>query len=205
MFKIIFKTELASLDADKVLAEAMWTEIDSAYNNQDRSYHNLSHLDSLIRELTVVKKYIDDWQTLVFSVAYHDIIYDVLRTDNEEASAEVATLRLKLLKLPQDKVNKCGDQILATKHHSLSTESDTNFLTDADLAILGSDNDSYKTYTKKIRSEYKTYPDAAYNAGRKKVLDDFLHMDYIYKTEYFSEKYEQQARVNISRELAGFN
>ncbi len=37
--------------------------------------------------------------------------------------------------------------------------------------------------------------------GRRKVLKHFLEMESIFKTKYFQDKYEDQARMNISAEL----
>lgn len=91
--------------------------------------------------------------------------------------------------------------ILATKLHEISQDNDTNYFIDADLAILGRGQYEYQKYTEQIREEYSIYPDFMYNNGRKKALQHFLQMDAIYKTDYFFEKYEKQARLNISNEL----
>lgn len=40
-----------------------------------------------------------------------------------------------------------------------------------------------------------------YNRGRKKALKHFLEMDRIFKTDYFFQKYENQARINLQKEL----
>jgi predicted metal-dependent HD superfamily phosphohydrolase len=40
-----------------------------------------------------------------------------------------------------------------------------------------------------------------YNPGRKKVLTHFLKMDNIYKTNEFSDRYEQNAKTNMQAEL----
>ena len=45
------------------------------------------------------------------------------------------------------------------------------------------------------------YPEVVYKPGRQKVLHHFLQMPAIYKTDYFIEKYEQQARNNMLYEL----
>ena len=75
------------------------------------------------------------------------------------------------------------------------------YFTDADLAILGSDYDKYIHYVKSIRKEYKFYPDFVYNPGRKKVLEHFIQMTRIYKTDFFFSRYEEQARKNMNDEI----
>ena len=201
MFETIFKTELININTDNYLIAKLWSEIKSNYGKPHRHYHTLAHLDQLINELLPVKDNINDWQTIVLSIAYHDIIYNTLKQDNEEKSEKFASTRMNLLNLTTRQKDKCRQQILATKAHSISPDSDTNYFTDADLSILGSEYNSYREYTDQIRKEYKFYPDFLYNPGRQKVLKHFLQMPKIYKTTYFAEKYEQQARYNMINEL----
>lgn len=201
LFEQAFKTQLVLLAGDDQLIEQLWNEIKSSYTASGRHYHNLSHLDQLLTELSPLKNNIHDWQTLVFSIAYHDIVYNTLKHDNEEKSAELARDRLALLPTTSLQRDKCASQIMATKKHSLSDDHDINLFTDADLAILGAAPDRYHQYAKEIRQEYKFYPALIYKPGRQKVLQHFLHMPAIYKTDFFRHKYEEQARANLVQEL----
>ena len=90
---------------------------------------------------------------------------------------------------------------MTTKYHQPSDNSDTNFLIDADLSILGAEARQYLEYTKQIRKEYQVYPDDIYIPGRKKVLAHFLGMEFVFKSSYFRAQYEDRARSNISTEL----
>jgi predicted metal-dependent HD superfamily phosphohydrolase len=201
MFGEIFKRELRNFTTDEQLVDKFWKGIESNYNKAGRYYHNLLHLDSLVDQLLPVKDQIEDWQTIILSIAYHDIIYNTLKQDNEEKSASFASGRLSELGLPAIQIEKCKRQILSTKGHQLSDDFDTNYFTDADLSVLGFDNNAYVKYAGQIRKEYRYYPDILYKPGRRKVLLHFLEMKNIFKTEYFQGKYEKQARVNISNEL----
>jgi predicted metal-dependent HD superfamily phosphohydrolase len=150
MFENYFKEEVESVSNDKSLQEKLWTEIKLSYGSSKRYYHNLYHLDSIIRELSIVREQINDWHTLVFSVAYHDIIYDAVKKDNEERSASLSYTRLTELGLPELQKEKCRLQILATKNHNINVEEDTNYFTDADLSILGVDPHYYLKYCEEI-------------------------------------------------------
>jgi predicted metal-dependent HD superfamily phosphohydrolase len=145
---------------------------------------------------------IKDYDTLLFSVVYHDVIYNAEERNNEERSAELAEQRMQEINVPLDKIINCRRQIIATKSHTQSADMDTNFLLDADLSILGKSWEEYVTYTTNIRREYAIYPDVIYNAGRKSVLKHFLQMDRIFKTKEFYERFEKDARDNIEREIA---
>lgn len=201
MFESIFKEVLHEISATGPFASQLWTEINTQYSTKGRFYHNVSHLDQVIEQLLQVKHEITDWPIIVLSVAYHDIIYKPGRKDNEEKSAELARGRLAVLGLPEAALAKCKQQILFTKTHVRADDLDTNFFTDADLSILGSESDTYARYARLIRQEFRRYPDLLYTPGRRNVLRHFLGMHSIFKTTYFQNKYEKQARVNIANEL----
>lgn len=198
----IFSNLISKFSNDEKLKHDYWKEIEKSYSRKSRKYHNLTHLENMILELENVKDEILDYDSLLFSIFYHDIIYKATSKDNEEKSAEKAKIRLEKLNIPNDKIIRIYNQILATKSHKRSEDSETNFLLDADLAILGQDWEIYKNYTQQIRKEYSIYPDFMYKSGRKKVLTHFLEFEEIFKINYFKEKYEEKARENIQRELS---
>lgn len=200
--KSIFSNLISKFSDDEKLKLDYWQEIEKSYSQKNRKYHNLLHLENMILELENVKDEISDFDALLFSVFYHDIIYKATSKDNEEKSAEIAKKRLEKINFSSEKIPKIYNQILATKSHKKSDDSDTNFLLDADLAILGKDWKDYENYIHQIRKEYSIYPDFLYNPGRKKVLTHFLEFDEIFKTNHFKEKYEKIARENIKREIS---
>lgn len=196
-----FAEAVSRYSHDTVLAGKLWDEIEKSYTAKKRYYHNQSHLENLLKELSSVKEFIEDWDSIIFSIAYHDIVYNTLQKDNEEQSAAKAEQRLAEIAFPIERIRKCSQQILATKGHTVSNDQDTNFFTDADLSILGAPWEVYHAYFKNIRKEYSYYPDLLYNPGRKKVLQHFLSMVKIFKTDKFFLKYEEQTRKNLSAEL----
>jgi predicted metal-dependent HD superfamily phosphohydrolase len=199
--RLIFSDLISKYSDNEILKADYWKEIEQSYSQKSRKYHTLIHLENMILELEEVKDKISDYDSLVFSIFYHDIIYKATSKDNEGKSAETAKIRLEKLNIPNDKIIRIYNQILATKSHKKSEDSDTNFLLDADLAILGQDWKIYENYTQQIRKEYSIYPDFMYKPGRKKVLIHFLEFEEMFKTDYFKEKYEENARENIQKEL----
>ena len=183
------------------LVEKLYTELVKHYSEKGRFYHNLNHLNSLLQQILPLADLIKDLDMVLFAVYYHDVVYSVLRKDNEEKSALFADKRLNALNVKVNRIALCNKHILASKAHRVSDDSDTNFFTDADLAVLGQDWSAYKIYTEGVRKEYWIYPDIIYKPGRKKVVEHFLRMGKIYKTEPFYAKFENQARLNLKREL----
>lgn len=183
------------------LSNNLWLEVFTKYSEPKRHYHTISHLEAIVTNLTEVKDKIGDWDTILFAVFYHDIIYKPSGNTNEADSAKLAKQKLFEIGYPEEKIEKCVDMIMATKNHELSGDNDTNYLIDADLAVLGGSPYEYQKYTEQIREEYSIYPDFMYNPGRKKALQHFLQMESIYKNDHFFNKYEKAARINISNEL----
>ncbi|WP_159477350.1 hypothetical protein [Chryseobacterium sp. 18068] len=198
-----FESLCLNFTEDKILIEKFWIEIEKNYSGKSRHYHNLQHLETLFEEIEHVKDKIKNFNTISFSIFYHDVIYDATSKFNEEKSADLAKERLGAVGLNNEDVQQVYEQILATKSHKKSDDEDTNFLLDADLSILGKSSQVYLKYTKQIRKEYSIYPDFLYKPGRKKALEHFLALESIFKTEFFRNKYEIQAKENIEYELKG--
>ena len=201
MLKETFIQLLKNYTDDNRLINVLWTEIEKNHSSKKRHYHTLQHLENLLSQLTNVKGEIKNWETILFTLYYHDLIYNATKSDNEEKSAELAEKRMKEISVSSDIIEQGKKQILATKSHHKSIDSDTNYFTDADLSILGSGWDTYQLYCKNVRKEYAIYPAFIYNPGRKKVLNHFLSMDRIFKTDFFYYKFETQAKQNLQREL----
>ena len=200
--KQVFVDLVSTYASSGELALVLWEDISTRYEHPKRHYHNLRHLEHLYRQLLGVRQHIADWDTVLFSVFYHDVIYSATSGTNEEDSANYAAEHMRLMNVPENIINRCMAQILATQKHHLTGDNDTDMLTDADLAILGEPWDEYHHYTTNIRKEYSIYPDLLYKPGRKKVLQHFAGMEHIFKTHHFRTLLEEQARNNINRELS---
>lgn len=192
---------LQRYNADETFIAKQWLQLEKAYTGRKRYYHNLQHLTTMLEVLTNVKHQVEDWDCLLFSLFYHDVVYNVLKQDNEAKSAEEALKLMTIIGCSEQQQLLCKAQILATKTHAISNNTDTNLFTDADLCILGMSAEIYNDYCKAIRKEYGIYPDFMYQPGRQKVVAHFLNMPRIYKTDYFYEEFEEQARKNLQNEL----
>ncbi len=201
MLKAVYTTLLSNYSDDSKHIESLWDAITKKHGAKNRYYHNLSHLEHLYHSLVEVKIHIRDWDILLFALFYHDYIYNVLKQDNEEQSAKKVIEILHSLNIEKNRITHCEEIILATKGHNISKNSDVNYFTDADLSILGSDWKNYTTYFSNVRKEYKYYPDFLYNKGRIKVLQHFIKMPRIFKTDYFYNQFESRAKDNLQQEI----
>jgi len=199
--KDIFHSLISNYTPGQSLHGELWNEIQDQYTKKSRHYHTLAHLQNMYDQLLEVKDDIHSWDTSLFSLFYHDIIYNAAKGNNEEKSAALARKRMISIGVPSVMVSNCKEQILATKQHAASTDTDTCYFLDADLSILGLDWDKYAAYFQQVRKEYAIYPDMLYNPGRKKVLQHFLQMPHIFKTDHFINKFERQAKENLQKEI----
>ena len=188
---------------DDALISTLWVEIHDHYTSKKRFYHTLSHIHSMLINLHEIKDSIVNFDSVTYAIWYHDIIYNVTKNNNEEQSAKFAKKRLKLFLFDPKQVKKIEKLIISTKIHQIinSENSDNASLLDLDLLILGSGWETYLNYSKNIRKEYAIYPDFIYKKGRKKVLKSFLDREYLYFTNHFRNTHEEQARLNLKREL----
>ena len=75
MLRETFIALVAKYTDDDRLPNELWTEVERQYTGKKRHYHTLQHLDNLLAQLTELKDEIQNWETLLFTLYYHDIIY----------------------------------------------------------------------------------------------------------------------------------
>ena len=179
-------------------ASIPWQELQAAYGEPWRAYHNLDHIGHCLQDFAAARRLAEDPVGVEAAIWFHDVIYDTHRKDNEERSAEFASGVLQRA----GKAESFGQQvqmlILATKHQSEPTSKDTQLLTDIDLSILGQSPERYAEFEKQIRSEFAWVTEKDFAVGRSAVLNSFLRRDHVFTTTTFAEQYEKQARANLA-------
>jgi len=174
-----------------------------AYSEKHRAYHNLNHIEQCLKQFDQVSGYLDFPDLVEIAIWYHDAIYYTRSDRNEEESALLAKRDLNDLGLMKESIRTVHDLILSTKHDAEPKNSDTKYLIDIDLSILGATPDIFKEYEKNIRKEYKWVPMFLFRKKRFEVLKSFLRRKNIFYTQLFRERYEYQARVNLNSVLSG--
>ena len=200
--KIVFYQLCLQYSQNLQLIDSLWGEIESRYSEPHRHYHTLEHLKHLYSLLILFHKNIN-WDTFLMALFYHDLVYNIPSQTNEKKSALIAEKRMISLECPKTMIENVKNIILATQDHQSSDREILPFL-DADLAILGSKPKEYQKYLKKIRQEYKTLSDKVYIAGRTRFLNQILEKNQIFQHPLFYQKYELQAKENLTRELYNY-
>lgn len=193
---------LAPFGARPAKIADVWTNLQSAYSNPDRFYHNLSHIAQVLDTIASLCDLAHDWTALNLAAWFHDVVYDSRAKDNEERSVTAARAALPALGIPAATIERVADLIVATKTHQAKAEDrDAQILLDADLAILGAPEAEYEAYAQAIGKEYAWVPDEDYRRGRRAVLERFLGRKRIFQTQPPFVSRETQARLNLQREI----
>ena len=144
------------------------------WNESHRHYHNLDHLNDVVSQINTFynesncsKK---DHEKLLLTALFHDIVYDPLKNDNEEKSAEF--FNNCCLEKNQD-TEDIKNMILDTKAHNASTNLSVLF-NKFDMNIVERGIDELMQWESGIYNEYKIYGNDAYKQGRVKFLESLV-------------------------------
>ena len=187
--------------------KALWQDIAVRYNETQRAYHSLQHIQQLFSQFEQINHHLNEPHLIALALYYHDIIYDPRRSDNELKSAEYAIEALRC-SLSEDQCQSIYALIMMTATHQIDTLahedkiSDTAYLLDMDLSILGAPWSEYQVYAQAVRQEYVHVAKENYRVGRIAVLEKLLAHSSLYLTAYYHKRLEEQARKNIKREIS---
>ena len=144
----------------------------SMWNESHRAYHNQNHLLDLINQINENKSKFEshkDYEKMVLCALFHDCVYDPMRNDNEEKSAEF------FVNCCQEKNQDILDikqMILDTKTHESTTPLSEKF-NQLDMNIVERDFDQLLEWENGIAFEYKAYGEM-YKMGRLQFLESLL-------------------------------
>ena len=162
------------------------------------------------------------------AVFFHDLVYNPKSSTNEEDSADLfqqfqrelfcdsfmqTIQRTSSIIDMNSEIPKWNGSdlviqfILATKSHNVPTTIENedsyfflNLFLDADMSVLGKDDNSYDVYSSLIREEYQFVPKIEYCEKRSQVLKMFLSQP-IFKTDLIRDALEEKAQSNLRREV----
>lgn len=187
--------------ADSGYLKAGFDGLVGRYLEPHRFYHNLNHIGGSLDAFDRIAHNLADPFSIEAAIWFHDVVYDSKSSKNEAQSAEYASDFLSPTKVSQNAVSEIHRLIRLTRHPANPSTEDEKYLIDIDLSTLGAGHELYDRYEAMIRKEYAYVPDLLYKKGRRKMLTSFLDCEHIYRTRYFRDRFEAQARANIGRAL----
>ncbi|KAL4482165.1 hypothetical protein ABPG72_014978 [Tetrahymena utriculariae] len=199
-------------DSHKEVLNKWFDSIRLKYSENYRYYHTLSHIYCMLQLSEQIK--FNHSVNVQLAIWFHDVIYNPKAHDNEKRSAQYYILFDKELKQNNIIVGNSeiveayilqtekhlSDQIPEQILNDLSFKQDLEYFLDLDLCILGLSQDIYEKYSQDIIREYSHYSNEQIKNGRTKILENFLNQN-LFKTEQFQQRYGEQAKTNIKREI----
>lgn len=171
------------------------------YQETHRHYHTLAHIQHCLQELAAVREHAVDPDAVEMAVWFHDAVYDPRSNDNEEKSADLASVVLDVGGFPDDFIAHVASLVRTTKHAGADGEPDAALLADVDLSILGQPETAFDEYERQIRREYAWVPKETFAARRALILAAFLARRRLYATAPMRDAYETAARINLGRSI----
>ena len=88
----LFEWHLTAINnaIEPAILKALWQDIAVRYNESQRAYHSLQHIQQLFTQFEQIKHYLNEPHIIALALFYHDVIYEPTRSDNELKSAEYA-------------------------------------------------------------------------------------------------------------------
>ena len=166
--------------------------IEKNYNEKTRFYHNMSHLEQMIKDvqnnitfsdLSLVEKH-----TLLLGIFLHDVIYYPKKKDNEDQSIKF----FKQAYIGKDPimVKKVSDLIEVTKYRKRPIEKLQKIFWDADNAGFKKGYNVLLDNEAKIRKEFAFVSSQVYKENRIKFLDSCIGL--------FNEKADKDIQTLIN-------
>lgn len=180
-----------------------WHELHSHYNESHRFYHTLLHIGYCLNELDQARTYLDQPDAVEMALWFHDVIHSP-NCDNERQSCELFS-QLGNGCFSQDFLNTVRSLIMATTHKVKPDYSDQAFICDIDLSSLGAPWKIFLSDSHALRLEHSHDSDEEFYRGKLKFFESLLSRQQIFHTDYFREKFEENARQNIGHLIADIN
>ncbi|MCL6414833.1 hypothetical protein MIB92_04160 [Aestuariirhabdus sp. Z084] len=182
-------------------AEKAWLKITEYYSLKDRFYHTGDHICFCLTQLDQVIGELDNAQEVEMALWFHDVIYQMGSDSNE---ADSATLFCQLIgkNSALTGVRKRVSQlIMDTTHDTEPQTKDGCYLADIDISSLGLPWEEFLKDSDNVRKESPHLDDPAYRSGQRRFFESLLSKSSIFYTDYFYQRYELQARDNLSKLL----
>ncbi len=170
------------------------------YGEPWRRYHTGEHLDACLHQFDLARHLMVDPDAVEMALWYHDAVYDVCGTDNEERSAELF-LETADGSSDSDFCRRVYDLIMVTQHMDAPSNGDARYIVDIDLSSFGQPWDAFMNDSRKVRAELTHLSDAEFSDAQAKFLRKLQDRKNFYASDFFRGLYEARARENLGRLL----
>ena len=178
--------------------DAVFDDLVSRYCEPHRRYHGWTHLTHCLRHFDPVADQLHAPDAVEMALWFHDAVYKPGSQDNESESAALFE-HFAAEALVSDHVALVKQYILLTRHQAPPRDTDGCFVVDIDLSPLAARWSDYLTDSENIRWEAPQVSDEAFFPAQRAFLQAMLARPTLFRTEWFSSRFEAVARENMTR------
>ncbi|MEO3941632.1 DUF4031 domain-containing protein [Paenarthrobacter nicotinovorans] len=183
--------------------EELGLELLERWGEDGRKYHSRTHLLAVLEALDLLTEPAVPARTVSLAAWFHDAVYEGVAGQDEEDSAVLAEDRLTAAGLPPDDVAEVARLVRLTSSHSPEADDHAGaLLCDADLSVLGGDQQAYARYLAAVREDYAHVSDEDFAKGRAAVVRHLLNLEPLFHGERAKGLWLDAARRNLAAELA---
>lgn len=180
---------------------AIHQQLVKGYGEPQRHYHTLAHIAHCLTQFDHCKSLARNPDALEIAVWFHDVIFEPGRHDNEALSARLYQ-DLSAGNHDNEMRQLIDRLIMATLHDGSSLgDADASYMVDIDLSSFGLDWDAFLLDSQNLREENPHLSDTDYYRKLQKFHSSLLARPRFFLSDFFYQRYEQQARDNVSRYL----
>ncbi len=185
---------------------AMFQLLQKQYSEEGRHHHTLERIAMHLKALRSARRLADNEYALELAIWFQNYIYKPDSESNEQDSAEYAHDFLTASNL-SGYADTVFDLIVATKHSDdwEAFAGDKGLFVDIDLVVLGQKPEVFDAYEEQIRREHQHLSDETFREERLGKLRKLLARNSIYITDFFYNRYEEQARENLERSVTALS
>lgn len=193
-----------------------YNKIYDMYNQNNRYYHNMKHIEKSLMMLDKFKSFFDnvteeDIAVLNIALFFHDCEYNSLSTEHEIASSKKALEILykfsEVSNISYRVVNKIQQLIVSTKYEGDSNEKKNilfDIMREIDFSILASPINEYEEYKNNIYSEFlnplSSIKESFFYHERLKFIHKILSVKTFFKVLPGSNLMNSAMKKNLERE-----
>jgi predicted metal-dependent HD superfamily phosphohydrolase len=181
-------------------AAEVYADLAARLGEPGRFFHNLGHIDDCLRRFDTIAAHLADRDAVEIALWFHDAVYVPGDPTNERRSAQLFLVQSQGAR-PVFR-RRVTALILTTKRDRTPRGNDCKFIDDIDLAGFGSPWDEFMRNGALLRQEFAKQTEADYNRGLAGFLGGLRRRGRFFRTDYFAQRLETQARHNLDRLLA---
>jgi predicted metal-dependent HD superfamily phosphohydrolase len=173
----------------------------SRWAEPQRHYHTLQHLRECLETFDGVIALAQHPAEVEAALWFHDAVYNLRESGNEEKSADLASRVLGGAGVDAASLERIAAMVLATKHTGLPATPDEQLVVDVDLAILGAPPARFDAYDQQVVDEYAFVPRSIFRRKRREILASLAARPRLYATAHFHAALDAAARANLARAI----